>query len=54
MSNFTIFSQFLFTCADPAVQKAGSQLLADLGQVGTSAGVLTDEVQAAWKRGTPT
>lgn len=53
MSNFTIVSQFVFICADPAVQKAGSQLLSNLGQVGTSAGVLTDEVQAAWRRGAP-
>lgn len=53
MSNFTIVSQLLFVCADPAVQKAGSQLLTNLGQVGTSAGVLTDEVRGAWKRGAP-
>lgn len=53
MSNFKIFSQLLFVCADPAVQKAGSQLLADLGQVGSSTGAFTGEVQAAWKRGVP-
>ena len=53
MSNFKILSQLLFVCSDPAVQKAGSQVLADLGQVRGSTGAFTDEVQAAWKRGGP-